>query len=83
MKLDMTTGNTNHNDRSDRTPWQCKKQACAYQYCISKNSSYRPDPVQFCRHPYYTSYQECIEQINNNNETKKNRNDGSTKEEKT
>jgi hypothetical protein len=61
----MKQSKNDKDDRSDRTPWQCKKQACAYQYCISKNSSYRPDAVQFCRHPYYTSYQECIERINN------------------
>ena len=66
MKPSANSNSSNNmNDRSDRTPWQCKKQACAYQYCISKNSSYRPDAVQFCRHPYYTSYQECMERIMN------------------
>ena len=70
MTPSVNRSSNDNDDRSDRTPWQCKKQACAYQYCISKNSSYRPDAVQFCRHPYYTSYLECMEQMKRSDHTK-------------
>jgi hypothetical protein len=60
---------SNNDDRSNRTPWQCKKQACAFQQCIAKHN-YLTDPVTYCR-PYYTAYETCIEQLNQNEEMEK------------
>jgi hypothetical protein len=55
-------------DRSDGTPWQCKKQACAFQQCIAKNN-YMTDPVTHCQ-PYYAAYETCIERLNQNDKIK-------------
>jgi hypothetical protein len=67
----------NQMSNQDLTPWQCKKQACGFQTCITKHN-YMTDPIKHCR-PYYLAYEECMEQHNRSATTEPSENNKSSK----